>query len=281
MAVANPSTVEATRRLEIYADGALVDARELTIPPGQRSEALVSTVPPSAASIEARLAGSDALATDDRAFAIVPAQGRTRALLVGAGNAYLENALALLPRLELYAVGADGYEDAARRGGGRRDAVRALRLRRHRARRAPPGAALYIDPPSDGEFGTVEGRIEGPLIDRTDPDEPILRFVDLTTVHIGRARELPSPTAVRIGRRDRSAVVRWSPSASVGGRRVGLIGFDLGESDLPLQVAFPLLMSNLVERAAAGGGGHPAIVDAARHVGDRSRRSTHRARRAS
>ena len=40
VAVANPSTVEATRRLEIYADGALVDARELTIPPGQRSEAL-------------------------------------------------------------------------------------------------------------------------------------------------------------------------------------------------------------------------------------------------
>jgi Ca-activated chloride channel family protein len=33
----------------------------------------------------------------------------------------------------------------------------------------------------------------------------------------------------------------------VNGRSVGLIGFDLGESDLPLQVAFPLLMSNLTE----------------------------------
>ena len=31
------------------------------------------------------------------------------------------------------------------------------------------------------------------------------------------------------------------------GRQLGLIGFDLGESDLPLQVAFPLLMSNLVD----------------------------------
>ena len=112
VAVANPSTVEATRRLEIYADGALVDARELTIPPGQRSEALISTVPPSAATIEARLAGDDGLAADDRAFAIVPAQGRTRALLVGEGNAYLENAMALLPRLELYAVGEAGYADA-------------------------------------------------------------------------------------------------------------------------------------------------------------------------
>ena len=33
----------------------------------------------------------------------------------------------------------------------------------------------------------------------------------------------------------------------VGGRRIGVIGFDLGESDLPLQVAFPLLMSNLTD----------------------------------
>ena len=61
----------------------------------------------------------------------------------------------------------------------------------------PPGAALYIDPPSDGDFGTVEGRIDGPLIDRTDPDEPILRFVDLTTVHIGRAREVALAEGMR------------------------------------------------------------------------------------
>ena len=40
------------------------------------------------------------------------------------------------------------------------------------------------------------------------------------------------------------------PLVAVGesaGRRLALIGFDLGESDLPLQVAFPLLMSNLVD----------------------------------
>ena len=156
VAVANPSTVEATRRLEIYADGALVDARELTIPPGQRSEALVSTVPPSAATIEARLAGSDALATDDRAFAIVPAQGRTRALLVGEGNAYLENAMALLPRLELYAVGDEGYADALAEAEDAGTPYGLFVFDGVVPDEPPPGAALYIDPPSDGEFGTVD-----------------------------------------------------------------------------------------------------------------------------
>jgi len=246
VAVANPSTVEATRRLEIYADGGLVDARELTIPPGQRSEALVSTVPPSAATVEARLAGSDALATDDRAFAIVPAQGRTRALLVGEGNAYLENAMALLPRLELYAVGDDGYADALTEAEDAGTPYGLFVFDGIVPDEPPPGAALYIDPPSDGEFGTVTGRIEGPLIDRTDPDEPILRFVDLASVHIGRARDV----ALGTGMRSVVDTGAGRPLVAVGerdGRQLGLIGFDLSESDLPLQVAFPLLMSNLVD----------------------------------
>ena len=246
MAVANPSTVEATRRLEIYADGALVDARELTIPPGQRSEALISTVPSAAATVEARLAGSDALATDDRAFAIVPAQGRTRALLVGEGNAYLENAMALLPRLELYAVGQGGYTDALAEADEAGTPYGLFVFDGIVPDDPPPGPALYIDPPADGEFGTVAGRIDGPLIDRTDPDEPILRFVDLTTVHIGRARQIE----LAEGMRPVVATGAGRPLVAVGerdGRRLALIGFDLGESDLPLQVAFPLLMSNLVD----------------------------------
>jgi Ca-activated chloride channel family protein len=246
VAVANPSTVEATRRLEVYADGELVDARELTIPPAQRSEALVGTVPGSTRLVEARLAGSDALVTDDHAFAVVPVDETTRALLVGDGNAYLENALALLPRLELYAVDADGYADALAEAD-EEGTPYGLVVFDGVVPDAPPEVpALYIDPDRDGAFGTVDDRIANPVIDRTDPDEPVLRFVDLTTVHIGRAREM----SVAEGMRPLVETTGGNPLVAVGevdGHRIGLIGFDLGESDLPLQIAFPLLMSNLTE----------------------------------
>ena len=46
VAVSNPSRSDVTRRLEIYADDVLVDARDLAIPAEQRSEALISSVPP-------------------------------------------------------------------------------------------------------------------------------------------------------------------------------------------------------------------------------------------
>ena len=254
VAVTNPSPGEATRRLEVLADGELVDARDVTIPAGQRSEALITTVPSATRTIEARLAGDDALAVDDRAFAVVPSEERTRALLVGAGNAYLENALALLPRLELYAVGEAGYADALAEAETEGTPYGLFVFDGRVPDELPPAAAIYLDPPEDGPFGAVAGRIGSPRIDRTDPDEPLLRFVDLSSVHVGRARDVELATGMR-------AVVQTPAGAplvaagEVDRQRVGLIAFALSESDLPLQVAFPLLMSNLVDGLLPAGDG--------------------------
>ena len=179
IAISNASSVEARRRLELYADGALVDARELTIPPGSRSEALISTVPPAARLLEARLAGTDGLAVDDRAHAVVPAGDPIRALIVGEGNTYLENALALLPRLELYAVGEEGYEQAL--ADAERDGTPyGLFVYDGVVPPAPPEApAIYVGPTADGSFGRIGEEIDGPSSGRVDAGDPVLRFVDL------------------------------------------------------------------------------------------------------
>ncbi len=254
VAVSNHSASEAVRRLEVYADGALVDARELVIPPDQRSEALIGTVPPATSVIEARLAGDDALDVDDRAVALAPDEETTRALIVGPGNAFLESALALLPRLELFAVGVDGYEDALTEADEDGAPYGLVVFDRALPPSPPQVPALYVDPAEDGPYGAIEGRIEAPALDRADPAEPLLRFVDLTTVHIGRARDVEPATGLR-------AIVRTAAGTPLigvgadGGRRLAYIGFDLGESDLPLQTAFPLLMSNLVEYLLPPGDG--------------------------
>jgi hypothetical protein len=246
VAVTNPSAVDVSRRLEVYADGELVDARDLAIPAEQRSEALISSVPQSAQVVEARLAGDDALAVDDRAFALVPSAGAVRALLVGPGNAYLENALALLPRLELYAVGADGYADAL--AGAIKDGKPyGIVIFDRTVPAEPPGIpALYVGPTTDGSFGTVGRILTGPLLDRTDPADPLLRFVDLSALHIGRARQV----TLAEGMRSVVQTVGGDPLVAVGrvtGDGVALLSFALSDSDLPLQVAFPLLMSNLTD----------------------------------
>lgn len=246
VAVSNPSSAEATRRLELYADGTLVDARNLTIPAGQRSEAIISTLPPNARVVEARLASSDALATDDHAYALIPSSGTIRTLLVSPGNAYLENALALLPRLELYAVAPDGYSKALADASAAKQPYGLIVFDRFVPAQPAATPAIYVAPPSSGRFGAVGANVEGPAIDRTAPGEPLLRFVDLATVHVGRARSV----ALAEGMRAVVATTGGKPLVAAGrvdGRPIALLTFALSDSDLPLQVAFPLLMSNLAD----------------------------------
>jgi len=246
VAVSNPSGIDVTRRLEIYADDVLVDARDLSIPAEQRAEALISSVPQAAHTVEARLAGEDALAVDDRAFALVPQAGAVRALLVSGGNTYLESALALLPRLELYAVGPAGFADAVDAAVEAGTPYGVFIFDRFVPDEPPDVPAIYIGPAEDGAFGAVGALIDGPLLDRTDPAEPLLRFVDLATVHVGRARAV----TLAAGLRPVVETTDGDPLVAVGrvdGRGVALLTFALGDSDLPLQVAFPLLMSNLAD----------------------------------
>ncbi|MEP6680102.1 MAG: BatA and WFA domain-containing protein [Chloroflexota bacterium] len=246
VAVSNASLADATRRLEIYADGALVDARDMKVPARQRSEALVSTVPASARVVEARLAGADQLAVDDRAFALVPQTGAIRALLVSEGNSYLESALALLPRLELYAVAPAGLADTLAAADKARTPYGLLIFDRYVPATPPHLPALYVAPPKSGPFGTVGAALDGPLVGRTNPDEPLLRFVDLTALHIGRARTVALSEPMRPVV-ESTAGKPLLAAGRVDGEPVALLTFALGESDLPLQVAFPLLVSNLTD----------------------------------
>jgi hypothetical protein len=246
VAVTNLSASDVTRRLEIYADGVLVDARDLAIPAEQRTEAIIGTVPAATRVVEARLAGSDALSVDDRALALVPSGTAVRTLLVSDGNAYLENALALLPRLDLYEVGGAGYEAAIAQAATAGTQYGLIVFDGSVPADAPRVPLLFVGPREDGPFGTLGAVIEAPAIARTDPEDPLLRYVDLTNVHIGR-----TPTIeLADGMRPAVSTPRGAPLVAVGtrdGRGIGLIGFDLGDSDLPLQVAFPLLISNLAD----------------------------------
>ncbi|MDP9271148.1 MAG: BatA and WFA domain-containing protein [Chloroflexota bacterium] len=246
VAVSNPSMADASRRLELYADGTLVDARDLTVPAGQRSEAIVSSIPASTNVVEARLAGSDGLSVDDRAFALVPSSGTTRTLLVTSGNTYLENALALLPRLELYAVAPGGYPKALADADAARQPYGLIVFDRFVPSGAPRIPSLYVGPPAKGAFGMLGASIQGPFIGHTDPNDPLLRFVNLSTVHIGRARTVTLADGMR-SVVSSSGGVPLVAAGRVDGHPVGLLTFVLGDSDLPLQVAFPLLMSNLAD----------------------------------
>jgi hypothetical protein len=249
VSIANLDLEPAKRTLKVYGDGVLIESRDLPPLDAQtRTEAIIDDVPRTVSVVEVRLTNPstdpetdqpDALSLDDRAWAVVPPDRLRRVLLVGAGDPYLETALTYLPNTELYGVAPDKYGPDTHP-----ELFDLIIFEGFLPPELPDAAILAVAPPSSSDLGEVAGTLTDPGIGTTSADEPILKYVDLSSVHIGKAAKLVLPTWAR-------SVIpgpAGAPLLYVGelnGREAGVLAFLPRNSDLPLQVAFPLLMANL------------------------------------
>ena len=245
---------QVTRRMDIYLDGSLFNAYDLTLPAG-REQSVVVDVPAQVRVAEARLSddANDALPLDNRAWATGSAEQQTTIRMVSPGNRFLDVALKLLPGIQTTLVPTSTTtftETAAQVPITIFDSVVPPTL--------PPGSLFFIAPPRSTEFFSVTGQLDRPTLRPVPGDEPLLRNVSLSDVSVYKAAKLTPGTWARV-------VVDGDggPLLFVGekdGRRVAVLAFDLHNSDLPLQVAFPLLLSNIVGYLAPGSGAEASQI---------------------
>ena len=93
VSVANLDVEKVDRRIELYGDGRLLEARDIYLDPVARADVSIDDLPRDIGVVEVRLTDEDGkpadqLATDDRAWAVVPSDRLRRILLVGAGDPY-------------------------------------------------------------------------------------------------------------------------------------------------------------------------------------------------
>lgn len=250
-----------TRRL-VLRDGAgqLAAARDVELAPHRAQPLTMPDLPVGGGVYQAQLEGTDYLALDDRAWAVAPRTDTTRVRLVTTGNRFLETALALMPNVDVTTIKPEELAGTAAAQSPSQltifdSVVPTFTL--------PSGDLLFLAPPRATEFFSVTGQIESPQPLTVMSDEPVLRYVDLRELAIQDATRLALPRWGRAVWVDRAT---GAPLLIVGesdARRIGVLAFDLRHSDLPLQVAFPILMANLVDALIPGGaGGLPTSVEA-------------------
>jgi hypothetical protein len=243
----------ATRRMDIYLDDTLFNAYNLTIDPGA-DQSVVLEVPATVRKAEARLAdsaGADALALDDRGWAVSTLGEGTTVRIVGPGNRFLEVGLGLLPNIRTTLVPtttAAFTETAAQVPVTILDGVVPATL--------PPGNLFFIAPPRSTEFFSITGQIDFPALRPAPGDEPLLRNIKLSDVSVLKANKLaPGAWARTVVDGDGGPML---VAGERDGRRIVVLAFDLHASDLPVQVAFPLLLSNIISYLAPGSGAEAA-----------------------
>lgn len=257
VSVANLALERTPRRLEVVGDGSLLEARELQLEAQARADVVVDDIPSHVRVVEVRLAptldsngnaaAGDQLALDDRAWAIVPPDRLRRILVVSEGEPFLETALTYLPNTEVYGVTFDKYGPSTQP-----EKFDLIVFVGDLPTVLPTTAILAVAPARTSPLGEIAGIIKGPGIGQLDPAEPVLRYVDLSTTHIAEARRLTLPEWAR-------TIIpgpRGAPLLYAGvrdGLPTAVLAFEPRQSDLPLQVAFPILIANLTGELLGGG----------------------------
>ncbi len=246
--------------VELSFEGQLLDVKPFDLAPGERRAdvypALVSRARianprgwlTAHLDLPADEKAADAYAPDDDAYAVVPPPRPLRVLLVTKGNWFLESLLKADDRVRFDQLEPGVFQSAQAAGfdavilddfvpdGWTADAL-------------PKGNYLFL---GKGPFAEETPALEHPPITDVDAGSSLLYLVSLREVTILRARAWSLPNDPD------SAAWRWAapvrsldrPLVLTGerkGQRLVALAFGASDSDLPLRVAFPLLIHNALQ----------------------------------
>lgn len=242
--ITNYGTEDAPVIFDLRVDGELFTAERYTIPAGGTLPLVSENLPAGFSILQAGLTipsestVPDYLPTDNTAWAINTEDGARSVLLVSqaTGNYFVEQVLRSLPGTNV-AIG-----DPARP---LPNTVYDLYIFDGWLPPVLPEAdLLIINPPASatlftmGEQQELEGR---PRVNRADPR---MTYVDFDSVNIAAFTSVTASWADALIEVDNGPLLL---AGNVGGRQVAILPFDLTQSDLPLQITWPILMGSLLD----------------------------------
>ena len=247
----NHGNQEAERIVSIWLDGQLNFSERVRIAAGADLPLIYELPDDSHRELELRLtvplgaSTADYLKEDDRAFASLNAKARPRVLLISQSsegaeaNPFLERALGSLSRLETFrgnasmGIPTDSFDLTILDGW-------------LPEKDLPSGDLLVINPPRGSDLFELGAWQTEPQVLRADASHPVGQFVDLSNVNLLRARAIFTSD-------NWAEPVLWAdetPFLYVGEskrRQIAVLSIDLRDSDLPLWIAWPILVANLME----------------------------------
>lgn len=224
-------------RVELTLEDELADVIPLELEPNQTITRIVDHTAIAGGRLVARLDSDDALAVDNSAIAVLPKLQKLPVTLVSDGNLFIESVFRSMPLIELKVVSEPPKLVAA---------AGIIVFEKTVPPTLPAGRTIVIDPQNDCDLWKLGAAIDQPLVAWTSADSAITKHVRLDNVLLPKSRLLEFAGAVEAllkGPDDQPLLARLRRPA---GDVVVLTG-SLDEGDLPLRIAFPVLMKNTVE----------------------------------
>jgi hypothetical protein len=241
----NFGSQSAKANLELKYDDKLLDVKPVSLAAGEKITQIFPSVPRPRTTargwLTARLDQKDALELDNIANALLPPPRPVRVLLVTKGNVFLEKALAADASVSFELISPEAWSDPIA------SKFDVIVHDDHLPANWSAHHSLFV---KRTPFDKEGPEIERPAVTDIDAEHPAMRHIDMANTTILRAHPLQLPEPKE----------RWTYSAPLrsfdnpllivaeerGGHRVAALGLDLTATDLPLRIAFPLLITNAV-----------------------------------
>lgn len=230
--VTNHSNEDVSFDLSLYADDSLYDVKETSLSPGESSSIYWQNIDLGVRMLRAEADVDDSLSVDNVRHHIVNTNSVKKALLVTKGNVFLEKAVSLNSNIELYKTNEiteniSGYELYVF------DGLVPDKL-------PTDGNIIMISPTSSDLF--KETVVDAGEIKALNDE--LFRYVSLD-FSIGKSKYIENSSWI-----EPVLLVNDNPVIAKGQRdnqKYILIGFDLHDTDFPLQVDFPIFIQNMLE----------------------------------
>ncbi len=237
---ASPTSKQVT--LEVAGKSGFAAQRTVEVGAGQLSDQIVDVSQFEGGVLRASVrASADAFSIDNEAYAVVQAHHTQRVLLVTGGNRYLQDALRLLPGVQVTTVNPAKYGASA---GDFDVAV----FDRFAPNEAPAMPALLFRPPRSAWLPDAGVLASKPVITRWDDDNALAAGLSWKDLQLERAQLAKLPESAT-GEQQAVVIARGSAEgalvlASEGELRWVRLGFALEDSNLQFQSDFPVFLGS-------------------------------------
>ena len=236
----------------------LFDVRPYTLAPGESKSEIFSNFTFEGGKLKAILDVNDALLTDNTAYATLPKREHISVLLVTKENPFLEKALTVDERIKLTVLTpveyeVDGFAESANPQGKPKN-YRVVIFDRYSPSTLGAGNYMFIYPPAPSSSLEISDTalkwdigapLETPIITDWDRTHPILRHVHLENVQIGEAYQMTPPATAQVLARSFEEPVLFVDTTP--DRKIVFAAIDILQSDLPLRIAFPVIIANTIQ----------------------------------
>ena len=248
LTVVNASEEEKKCNVELYFNEDLFDVRPYTLAPGESKSEIFGNFTFEGGQLKAVLDVADALRTDNVAYAALPTREHIPVLLVTEENPFLEKALSVDENLNLSITTPEHYDPNA-------TGYHVVIFDRFSPPTLGDGNYMFVYPPKNSPVPAgweIGDSLETPIITDWERTHPILCHVHLENVQIGEAYHVTPPaTAEVLARSFESPVLFVDVTPN---RKIVFSAIDILQSDLPLRIAFPVIIANTIQWFQESGG---------------------------